>query len=272
MMYSDKFVAVVKCQGKILREMNDVVHLPFGSEYSILLKNLGSRRALVKIEIDGREVTGGGLIIRGHQEIELERFLDNDDLNKGYKFKFIQKTEEIQDFRGDKVEDGLIVVEWWFEKEPEIQYVFGNTWLKNSPSYTRRRGSGAGDVLYSKGHDTIGSGDTRAMGSSNTVFTCSVGSPAASRDVLGFVDESPLADEGITVEGSDSHQKFTTGYIDNLELQSHVIVFHLKGQTAETKKINRPLYVDDKIRCKQCGRTWRSSQKYCGGCGARLIA
>ena len=116
MVYAEKFVAVVKCAGKILREHDGVVSLPFGAEYSILLKNLSNRKALVKIEIDGREVTGGGLIIPHTfgNVVELERFVDNDDLNKGYKFKFIQKTKDVQELRGDKVDDGLIKVEWWF--------------------------------------------------------------------------------------------------------------------------------------------------------------
>ncbi len=45
MMYKQNFVVVVKCNGKILREQDsDVVYLPFGAEYSILLKNKDSRR------------------------------------------------------------------------------------------------------------------------------------------------------------------------------------------------------------------------------------
>ena len=51
--YQDNFAAVIKCDGIILREQDKTVKLPFDSEYSILLKNLDSRRALVRIEIDG---------------------------------------------------------------------------------------------------------------------------------------------------------------------------------------------------------------------------
>jgi len=58
MVYSKKFVAVIKCNGKILRETskdNDVI-LPFGAEYSILLKNLDHRRAVAEVSIDGVDV------------------------------------------------------------------------------------------------------------------------------------------------------------------------------------------------------------------------
>ena len=40
MTYQEKLVAVVKCRGKILREHGEFVTIPFGEEYTILLKNL----------------------------------------------------------------------------------------------------------------------------------------------------------------------------------------------------------------------------------------
>jgi hypothetical protein len=39
MMYHKKFIAVIKNQGNILRDGGGLVRLPFGSTYSILLKN-----------------------------------------------------------------------------------------------------------------------------------------------------------------------------------------------------------------------------------------
>ena len=38
MMYANKLVASLKANGKILREFKDNVYIPFGSEYSFLLK------------------------------------------------------------------------------------------------------------------------------------------------------------------------------------------------------------------------------------------
>jgi hypothetical protein len=62
-MYSNKLVAAIKTGGKVLREFGDVVLIPFGTEYSILLKNKNSVRASVKIEIDGKDVSEGASII-----------------------------------------------------------------------------------------------------------------------------------------------------------------------------------------------------------------
>lgn len=124
MVYSEKFVAVVVCDGKILREKRvdgeDVVKMPFNSEYSIKLKNLNSVRALVSVEVDGKDVLDGkNLIIDANEDFDLKGFL------KGYEatnaFKFIKKTQEISDHRGDKIDDGFIRITYQFEKQPEIQ-------------------------------------------------------------------------------------------------------------------------------------------------------
>jgi len=60
MMYSEKFAVCIKSAGKVLREFNkDSVYIPFSSEYTILIKNLNTMKALVKVYIDGNDVTEG---------------------------------------------------------------------------------------------------------------------------------------------------------------------------------------------------------------------
>src|ERR1700721_1628098 len=107
MMYSNKFVASLKVGGKILREQSGVVALPFGAEYGILLKNLNSRRAQVKVTVDGQDATEGTkLILPANGSINLERFIKNGNLKTGNKFKFIERTSKIEDHRGIKEDDG----------------------------------------------------------------------------------------------------------------------------------------------------------------------
>ena len=119
MVYRDKFVAVVKCNGQVLRERGEDVNLPFGSEYSLLLKNLESRRVSVDIQIDGKDVlNGSSLIILPNEEFELKGFLEGMSVRN--RFKFIKKTKQIQDYRGDRIDDGIIRIEYAFEKrKPE---------------------------------------------------------------------------------------------------------------------------------------------------------
>jgi hypothetical protein len=123
-MYSNKLAVAIKTAGKVLREQGDKVFLPFGSEYSIFVKNLNTVRALVRISLDGVSVTDGeDLVVQGNSEINLERFLKKSNYNEGHKFKFIERSGKIEAHRGIGVEDGLLRVEFQFEKvieQPKI--------------------------------------------------------------------------------------------------------------------------------------------------------
>jgi hypothetical protein len=126
MMYGQKLAVAIKHNGKVLREFNkDTVYLPFGAEYSIFIKNLDTVRASVKLMIDGKDIGDGTtFVVHGGSSIELERFIKSGNFNQGNRFKFIERTAGVENHRGIGCEDGLIVVEYQFEKRaPKIDYV-----------------------------------------------------------------------------------------------------------------------------------------------------
>jgi hypothetical protein len=287
MTYKDQFVAEVKCNGRILRIRDDAVYLPFGSEYSLLLKNLNSRRASVKIHIDGVDVIDGSSLILGPNETtELEGFLSGNVARN--RFRFIQKTKEIQDYRGDKIDDGFIRIEFAFEKEkPELikktiiheehhhhhhhRYP-SYYWLPFSTYY------GWNDEVKYTCDNKFTGGETQSSASpvenlsnesvkmSNSAFF----NQSSARDIgIEMVDSVPLDDEGITVKGSECNQQFRYGTIGELE-QSQTIIIRLKGNTSGGSTIQEPLTVKRRLQCKVCGTKSKSSFKYCPNCGAFL--
>jgi len=129
MMFNNKLVACIKSNGKVLREFKDVIYIPFGSEYSIYLKNLNSVRAEVNISIDGKDVCPDGLVINANSEVNIERFIK--DLNTGNRFKFIERTGNIENHRGIQAEDGLIRISFKFEK-----VMLKPTWVNVLPVYS----------------------------------------------------------------------------------------------------------------------------------------
>ncbi len=249
-MYSNKLVASVKCSGKIMREQGETVFLPFGEEYSILLKNLNTQRAEVHIEIDGEQVIPDGLVLNANQSIDLERFILNSDLNKGPRFKFIEKTEDISDYRGDKIDDGIIRISYQFEKVISVADVYykspsPNNW--GAPYYDYPTICNSGDV---DGH----------------IYSANVGCVLRDKSP----DEAKLSnDSGITVKGSESSQKFSTTTMGTLDNTKHVIVLNLKGQVND-EPVNKPLTVDRRIRCNTCGKFNSSSNTFCSKCGTNL--
>jgi len=274
MTYKDQFVAEVKCRGKILRVTDDVVRLPFGSEYSLYLKNLSSRKASVNISIDGEDVLdNNSLILEPNSSVELEGFLRGTTARN--KFKFINKTKEIQEHRGDKIDDGIIRIEFAYERQHPIRLLvediehhhhhhhhhhhnfrhwnYGDWFVGDSTVRYSTSGDGV-HAMSIKNSDTVGATQNAFYSSNVTVESLGVG--------------QPLSDEGITVKGSECNQDFRYASIGELE-QAEVIIIRLKGITG-SQPIQQPITVDTKLTCKTCGRVSKSSAKFCSNCGTFL--
>lgn len=245
MVYQQKLVAVIKYNGKILREKdNSLVYLPFNSEYEILIKNLESRDCVVNISIDGTDVLDKQqLIVKANSSCSLEGFLKNNKVTN--RFKFIQKTSKIQDYRGDRIDDGLIRIEYRFVKLDQsimINHIFihetQNIWFHpywcecyacrtnrfNSQrpyyNYTSNpiihSGIGAGGATYStSGNISLGaangSSDPNIISSVNHIAS-SVNSPEG----CAKLNSAPHVDVWVTDDASVNPNAFMP-VIDNAE-------------------------------------------------------
>lgn len=262
MTHKKNFVCAVKVNGKVLRESSDSVELPFGSEYSILLKNLDSVRVQARITIDGSEAIGW-LVINPGQDIEIERFVK--DLNRGNRFKFIELTERIENHRGIKIEDGLIRVEFKREKVHEIpKMVEHHTYHYNYPYWFNhshpRYQLGRGSIMFSNSESASGSISNSLQGQQNINLASVSFARSSAKQVNDFV--------GITVAGSLSNQKFTT--VNDFDTEpSEVIVIHLVGKKAE-KIVKKAKTVHTLLQCETCGKISKSSAKFCKECGTSL--
>jgi len=288
MTFKDQFVVEVKCRGKILRVQDDIVRLPFGSEYSLYLKNLNSRKASVKISIDGEDVLDyQSLILQPNSSTELEGFLRGTITTN--RFKFINKTKEISDHRGDKIDDGIIRVEFAYEKAKPIRKVILEDHHHHDHhhhhhghhTYWNYNDWFSGDSTVKYGSSVSGSsGDgIRGMAESNVTMDSLGDSPIQAAYHVNSMTEvnslgaeslgQPLDDEGITVKGSECNQSFRYGEIGELE-QGEVITIRLKGITGTSTPIQQPITVKTKLECPTCGRTSKSSAKFCDNCGTFL--
>lgn len=268
MMYNNKFVATVKSGGKVLREVGDTVYLPFGCEYSILLKNLNTVRADVRITIDDEDVLGGNtIVVNPNSDLELERFLK--DLSKGNRFKFIERSASVEQHRGVGSGDGLIRIEWQFERPiPRTPFYGNQPWItSNGISTTAFNVNGAlRGVDYSNGENTR----MYATAATNvTLQNMGISALAASHEGMATMDWMPANEVGITVPGSMSSQQFTTVASFPLEDQKHVIVLQLKGETKDNK-VTAPVTVKAKPKCVTCGKVNKATAKFCSNCGTAL--
>lgn len=238
MTYKNQFVVEVKVNGQILRIRDGSIYLPFECEYSIMLKNLNSKKASVKISIDNKDVLDSHSLIMNPLGVhELKGFLKGTVAKN--RFRFIQKTKQIQEHRGDRIDDGLIRVEFAFEKQIKAatyihQYDPYQVYNNNIPFYR--------SDVKSSNFNTLG------------VSACY---------------NSPNVDEGITVKGNIINENYNYDSIGELA-PSSVIVISLKGHCSHGVYVQEPITVKRKLECSSCGTKSKSSYKYCPNCGTYL--
>jgi len=275
MMYNQKMVACLKANGKVLRENGDEIYIPFGSEYSVYLKNLNSRRAIVNISIDGVDVAPGGFVINANSELDLERFIKEGNLAKGNRFKFIERTANIENHRGVKAEDGLVRISFQYERVYANSYypLLGGTYyppgvrswpyLDNTPWYGTTQCNAAGTTCTTSASN---GGVTYTNASGSVVGANSAGTLRSS----AMVNHVSNNDVGITVPGSESNQKFQSVYGFATEAEEHVMILRLKGETETGKVVYKPITVKIKPKCQTCGRVNKATSKFCAECGTAV--
>lgn len=274
-MYQDKVAVALKVNGKVLREFGDTVYIPFGSEYSLFIKNLNTVRCLVSIEIDGQDVgDGSAFVVPANGSINIERFIKNGNLSSGQRFKFIERTSKIEEHRGVGVEDGLIRVEFEFEKPvqtstfyippvKEIHHYHHDYWPYRTFGSTSGISGSLGDSAQLR---SVGSADLMNVSyASNASISKGMSQPEVEVKTSGMVN-----DAGITVGGSVSSQQFTK--VDDFPTDGvkHVMVMKLLGEVGQNK-VQEPITVKTKQKCPTCGHMNKATAKFCSECGTGLV-
>lgn len=248
-MYGNKLAAAIKVNGKVLREFKDTVHIPFGSEYAITIKNLHTTRCVANVYIDGDNMVPGGLVLNAGQSIDLERSIKNNNLTEGNRFKFIERTGAVEQHRGIGIEDGLVRIEYQFELPVFINAI--------APAYK------TWDThIYPQG------GIMRGVSGSTSDWAGPVGATYSTTNAsLNSMNVSAQAnnDVGITVPGSKSTQTFQTTTVGALDPVKHNLVFKLFGGT-----VPKPITVKHKPKCVTCGKQNKATAKFCTECGTAL--
>lgn len=264
-MYRAGLVAVIVANGKIVREMNSggtsTVYLPFGCEYSIRLKNNESRRAAVRISVDGSDVMSGHqLVVEANSESEVKGKLDASGNEAKNAFRFIQKTQKISDHRGDRIDDGIVRIEFQFEEPPYIPpYTPPLRPLKKARPYPS-----PSPIWYESGL-----GAMRGCADDGQISCNSVQTQGFACQTKGMIE--PGNDNGITVAGSHVNQRFGSTYLGRLEATKHVIVFELRGAKSDGQPIVQPVLSRKPVECPTCGKSCKSSAKFCSECSTCLV-
>jgi hypothetical protein len=267
MVYSNNFAVALLAQPRrdVVREFQEngsnFAYLPFGTEYALRLKNINSKTAVVSVEIDGEDVLSNNqLIVLPNDYVDLEGFMENMQIT--HRFKFIEKTDKIANFRGNKIEDGLIRVSWRFEKPSE------NVRIKADDPWRNPYNPWVNPNIHWNTNVHPGEKIKASVNfSTQTPDNCAIDSTQIeTQNILRSFN-----DEGITVKGENIDQGVHRSYVGDLESQEHVIVLKLKGKKEDSTKVESPIYVRIKTRCPTCGTKTKSSYKFCPNCGTNIL-
>ena len=262
-MYQSKFSAAIKAEGKVLREFGDTVRIPFGQEFSVLLKNLNSVRAQVAVSIDGESVIGNNkLVINANETFDLTRYIKNGNLTSGNRFKFIERTPEIEDFRGAKIDDGIVRIEFQFEKLSALGNLLGNpgTFFDHSNS----RWPQHNDYQLSKGLNRSLGGTKGYSGEASASMTRGF----TGNSTMDFMNQ--VSDVGITVPGSISNQEFRSVQGFAVESETHVIAIKMVGEV-QNVEVTKPITVKTSNKCPTCAFMNNYRANYCSRCSTALL-
>ena len=250
--------------GQTIKETNGITVLPFESEYIIRLRNKTRKRSIADVYIDGK-VAAKGIVVDQNEYVDLERYVN--DLCQGARFRFVRTDDNRVKDKGEP-ENGTIEVNFYPEedKKPEMRTIYRD----NHHYYPWR---------YWDNIPWTGS----PWRPYNPIIYCSSvhnahGNIGGSTSAKSIQPSNASLQDGATVGGSISHQKFDTTHVDINRSQKTTIVIRLKGRTSD-RSIIRTLQTEDTKKvagsatkfCSKCGRERRPEEKFCPMDGNPLI-
>jgi len=295
MTYKNRFAAVVKVRGCVVAEdSGGVFRIPFGSAYSIYMKNLHSQRALVTVSIDGEDVLdGNSIVIDAHSTHELGGYMRGQA--ESFDFKFQEKTAEISEQRGDRVDDGLIRIEFAFEEGAILKYdgpihrprpkpdnivhrhhhetittPGGHTFELHNELVSRTDGYNEG-LKYRSMHSTRSESSSSRESNAASFSQYSGEENCSGHTSYSFGPSVSVNDQGISVPGADRHVQYRytdIGYVG----PSDVLVLVLRGKTQSGGNVHKPTVTRSIKYCRSCGKSNSYLAQFCMICGANLAA
>ncbi len=219
-MYNNNMVMSINCEGNFLQETkNGEVFIPFLSEYSVFLKNKNSKRALVSVLIDGKDVLNGRSIVLGpNASFDLERFVE-DSLEEGRKFRFIKKTESIVSHRGNQPEDSLVEIRFKYEYSPQTylngdkikkpepfpSYPFGPTCVDGGPKGMSESISSKEGIKYGFDIKRCNPGDYRTIPQNQRTLVQNGSCFGDNHPLRGLSEASLMSSFGISTDSKRGH-------------------------------------------------------------------
>jgi hypothetical protein len=260
-------IAVNKSRLKIYEKTSDVptYYLQKGQEFQIELFNPTKNAIMVKISLNSRPISQGGLVLRQGERVFLDRYLD-----VAKKFKFDTYEVENSEEAIKAIEDnGDFKVEFY----DEIVQPLTNNWNYLDWTY-RTPNSWGGDFNTLNSYNqkigtTLDFGATQLNASlttsslSSTIGGQSLRSAETPRRRLL---KSKSIETGRVEQGSTSEQKLQTVDMKFNSYPFHTVKYKL---LPVSQKVNTTEDIKVAMYCTNCGTKQKPTNKFCPICGTK---
>lgn len=225
MVYSNKFVMCVLVNGTPQSELaNGTVLLPFNTEYVLRFRNKNNRRAVVKIAIDGENVSENGFIVPANDFVDIKRPANKD---AAFKFVSLDSADAIDHGKNgpnpEKIK-GTIEARFYLEKERRVS--LHDVYIQQYPDWAKS------NTVYGK--SPLRTYQPSVFGVARCLSgPCSKDQPAVGESNFKTCS-TPIPKDGCTVEGTTTGQNFSTTHIECEDTCTTLKIF-LQGLTKAIK-------------------------------------
>jgi hypothetical protein len=269
-MFNAGYVVSIVSGGHVIEESRqDVVRLPFDSEYAIRLRNRSKRDAVAQIFIDGENVSKDGFIVRAGQFVDIECHVET--LRN---FRFVSADSYAAAVAGKSRQpddrNGVVEVRWRAEKEarpvPTLNMPIykGRRLDPNDPSWFEKGGPRL-DNTRKDGHETTCDFEAQEQPVKTSGGLLRSMNCADRGDVVKGITPQ-RSTEGCTVQGTHSDQRFRVGTIGELVPHDQAVVCRLFLKAPDLPVVG----TTSKTFCTECGRPPLPADRFCGSCGNPL--
>jgi len=272
-------IAVNKSRLKVYKNTGDLptYYLKSGTEFQIELFNPTTDVILTKIELNGKQISQGGLVLNPGQRVFLDRYID-----VAKKFLFdtyeVSNTQEVKEAIKN---NGDFKVSFYRESKPYYggygslpmnPVIYGSPSINSVPIGS----SGTGYVNGVSGTLNLTSVSTSYYNANITPTSNSItldslnleSEPVTkSSPTRSFAKKSKSIETGRVEKGSDSNQKLTTVSKDFDNFPFHSVEYKL---LPISQKINTVEDLQVKVYCTNCGAKLGKGHKYCSQCGGKV--
>ena len=168
MVFNNDFVVCILHGGKVLREENGKVFLPFESDYQIRLKNLHSYlRCKATVKVDGTLIHPDNVsfVINPNDTLDIKRTMLDGDMCKGKSLRFVRRNDcRVSD--PSNPENGIVEVSFYREVKNTEYVNWGNWNWYNRPWWDNP----FPNIVYSCNSSSVCNGSNGATVSGDNVY------------------------------------------------------------------------------------------------------